>query len=317
MTHAIPPDDTPRPAGPPPPPRPSGPRHSSLGIRVDDAAGLAPPWRFEIDDGTVAPPDPPVAPRDLAHGWRQLQLLHTPFRATDRAEYSSLIASYVGMERLFLSDERLRAHYEDCWTPLGDPPPQGIPGYAPAEPLVRHAVALQARLMEDVYYVLQLGRYANALDNRGWMNLFRRWARSPVFNRWFDMLRELLTLELVEFYDHYLRGDPLPIEESPVPHPWDVARPLQGEEATVRAEERPGRRHGIFLDSGLREAAPPHSRSQPGAPPPSRPGSDQGLDGPGVGEQGIPDPKGGSQPYEQPPSTGPDTPNAPGGPEAE
>ncbi|HEU4628257.1 MAG TPA: hypothetical protein VFS08_00875 [Gemmatimonadaceae bacterium] len=313
MTHAVPPL-------PPLPPRPSGPRHSSLGVRVDAAAGVAPPWRFEIDDATTPPPEPPPAPRDLAHGWRQLQLLHTPFRATGRAEYTSLLASYGELERLFLGDDRLRAHYEECWTPLTDPPPASgtdIAGDGAAGPLVRHAVALQARLMEDVYYVLQLGHYANALDNRGWMNLFRRWARSPAFNRWFDTLRELLTLELVEFYDHYLRGDPRPIEASPVPHPWDVARPLPDAEAVMRAAERPARLHGIFLDSGLREAAPPHLRSQPEAPPPPRPGADQGLDGPGVGEQGIPDPKGGTQPYEQPPSSGGDAPAAPGGPAAE
>lgn len=299
MAHSIPPDQ-------PPPPRPSAPRHSSLGIRVDEAAGLAPAWRFEIDDGMVAQPEPPPAPRDLAHGWRELQLLHTPFRATDRAEYSSLIASYVGLERLFLGDGRLRAHYAECWTPLADPPPSGDASPTAAEPVVRHAVALQARLMEDVYYVLQLGRHANALDNRGWMNLFRRWARSPEFNRWFDTLRELLTLELVEFYDHYLRGDPLPIEVSPVPHPWDVGRPLEGEEAAARAGERPSRLHGVFLDSGLREAAPPQPHPQPGAPP-----------APGVGEQGITNPKGGTQPYERPPSAGGDASGAPGGPESE
>jgi hypothetical protein len=284
---------------------------------VDEAAGLAPAWRFEIDDGMVAQPEPLPAPRDLAHGWRELQLLHTPFRATDRAEYSSLIASYVGLERLFLGDGRLRAHYAECWTPLADPPPNGDPGPTVAEPVVRHAVALQARLMEDVYYVLQLGRHANALDNRGWMNLFRRWARSPEFNRWFDTLRELLTLELVEFYDHYLRGDPLPIEVSPVPHPWDVGRSLQGEEAVARARERPSRLRGVFLDSGLREAAPPRLRSQADAPSPPPPGGTPGLDTPGVGEQGIRDPKGAAQPYEHPPSPGGDAPAAPGGPSAE
>jgi len=147
-------------------------------------------------------------------------------------------------------------------------------------PEVRHTVAIQAQFLEDMFYVLELDRHANAPDNRGWMNLFRRWGRSPTFNRWFNDLRSTFSLGFLNFYDLYLRNHPRRIDERPVPHPWDAEErriddrgedptqpptggepapePLGKREAEARTEmpglPRPHRLFpGLFLDSGIKE----------------------------------------------------------------
>ena len=64
----------------------------------------------------------------------------------------------------------------------------------------------QLRLMEQAFYVCRLDKYANAPDNRGWMNLFRNWGRSAQLNQIFVAHEQLFTREFVEFYLHTLRS---------------------------------------------------------------------------------------------------------------
>ena len=94
--------------------------------------------------------------------------------------------------------------------------------------------------MEYVFVTLNLGRHGNAPDNRGWMILFRSWARSETFQVEFDKIRRMFTKEFEEFYNQYImvmKQDN--IDKKPIPHPWD--------------QEKPPGVKGVYLDPGRRE----------------------------------------------------------------
>ena len=256
-------------------------------------------WRYEVPLPRKIDRFGPDEER-LDSAWRQLVFIHTSFRATEQREYRDLIDALRGIERLFFDHPELSSYYDEWGTtpPVRRPgtelappaPPRGAaadaqtprgaqPAVATPEAGVRHVVAMQVQLMEDVYFVLQLARFANALDNRGWMNLFRAWGRSKTFNAVFARLRPMFSQEFIDFYDNYVRDYPGSIEDYPVPHPWDSA--------TLRADPR----HvpaapaveaapmvtlpGVFLDSGVQEAGRRPGRVR--APSPS----------PGAGSRGI------------------------------
>ena len=210
-------------------------------------------WRHE-----VSPPPKPArfdpTELDLDRAWRQLVLIHTSFRAAEQKEYRELLDGVRAIERLFFDHPELGAYYDE-WAGA---PAAVHPQPAAPSSRIRHVAAIQAQFMEDVYFALQLTRFANALDNRGWMNLFRAWGRSTTFNAHFNRLRHTFSQEFEEFYDLYIRDYPGPIEEYPVPHPWDSDKaredPREAVQATARPGERPISIHGVFLDSGLQEA---------------------------------------------------------------
>ena len=99
--------------------------------------------------------------------------------------------------------------------------------------------------MEDTFFAVQLGRYPNAPDNRGWMNLFRAWTRSDEFDDAFKKLRANYTPSFVEFCEAYIIGWG-PIDQMPVPHPWDdePLTPLGPDGRKVKVK-------GVFLDAGI------------------------------------------------------------------
>jgi hypothetical protein len=234
-------------------------------------------WRHEVAPASTPPRFDP-AEGDLDDTWRQLVLIHTSFSATEQKEYRELVDALREIERLFFDHPELSSYYDE-WSSA----PAGAENPEPAVPnsRVRHVAAIQAQFMEDVYFVLQLARFANALDNRGWMNLFRAWGRSPTFNAHFDMLRHNFSKEFEEFYDLYLRNYPGAIEDHPVPHPWDSHTvredPREAAQAAARAGERRISLPGVFLDSGLQEAGKrPERRSAP-------------LPSPGAGSRGVKD----------------------------
>lgn len=158
--------------------------------------------------------------------------------------------------------ESERARLYDLLEGLEMPPP--LLKLRPQE-----APQMKVRLMEQAYQILRLGRYANAPANRGWMNLFRRWAGDPDVDAAFTASRRYLPLNFVEFYEDFVwqyRGSS--IDENPVRHPWDP-RDREGDEVPEEArpdEERTRwdlmlgyfgmrvqrRRYprGIYLDSG-------------------------------------------------------------------
>jgi hypothetical protein len=281
-------------------------------------------WRYQAEP----PPVPQLTAEQAVQetqrdqAWFRLQILHTPFRATSRSEYLGLTAWLKKLEEFFLEHPAFEAYYLESFAPETDPPSPDAALPPSAE--IDHIAANQAHFMEEVFFGLQLERYANAPDNRGWMNLFRRWGRSPTFNRRFDTLRSTLALNFLDFYDFYLRFYPCRIDEHPIPHPWDreerrkdlrdpdILTPSRtgGEPGPcptslaepARRKEEPRREclPGLYLDSGLREARthPPRTVEQAG-----------------TGGHGVEDAKGGTQGYEtpsQPPSdAGPAAPGPP------
>ena len=73
----------------------------------------------------------------------------------------------------------LHAYYRECMDLPDDVDPLPAVDVKPIDPV--NLIVMQIQLMEDAYFSLRLDQYANARDNRGWMNLFRRWAQSETF----------------------------------------------------------------------------------------------------------------------------------------
>jgi hypothetical protein len=232
-------------------------------------------WRYELEE-LEEPVDASFAGEHaLSAAWRLLQILHTPFRATEQEEFQRLVTMLRDLEKTFRGDPTLCDYYLETmapgplevgggsWTPHS---PKAVPDF---DCTVRQMAELQARFMEDVFFVLRLDRFANAPDNRGWMNLFRRWGRSPRFNAVFDQIHSTLTSDFVAFYDVHLFMYMNPIDTYPVPHPWtpialrthwESPRPpdrSMGQPLDVRARApEPRVITGVYLDSGIREEGP-------------------------------------------------------------
>jgi hypothetical protein len=158
--------------------------------------------------------------------WHALQRHHSPFGAADHPDFQRTAAQFVAIEREFVDH---LAYYEECYF--------AGPAYAgplPSTAALRRLVMAQATLMEDVYLTLNLRHYANAPDNRGWMNVFRLWARSATFRQEMKAIETNFSESFVVFYRNFIKNKQ-PLETEPIPHPWDSIEP------------------GIFLDAGLRE----------------------------------------------------------------
>jgi hypothetical protein len=262
--------------------------------------GAPPQWRFEYVSNEPVPK--PFLPDEdyLDRVWLELQLLHTAFRGVDQAEYWGLVRRLHDIELIFLDREELDTYYNECYRDektIHETLHRDGFGSAHRTRETDKVAGLQAQFMEDVFYVLQLNRYGNAPDNRGWMNLLRRWGRSPTFNARFAELRSTFTEEFVAFYKLYLRNQTGTMEEVALPHPWD--RPPRWDGVTPIVGP------GIFLDSGIREVARKRKDSRTGERPVPQPGS---------GGHGVSDEKGGSLMYETPPpASDPDSEGSPPG----
>ena len=253
-----------------------------------NGSGIPHRWLDELVDESTQPASF-ESEEDLRTSWLRLQTSHTSFRATEQREYQSLVRRLLELEQLFLDRHELQWYYEECMRPETGAMTASSAPTVSAPPTQRTSVdqvaAIQAQLMEDVYYTLQLSRYANAPDNRGWVNLLRRWGRSENFNRRFDELKTTFSLEFVQFYELYLREYRWTIDEWPIPHPWDRPSRHQDPRAVVEHVS------GVFLDSGIREVAPLRFGGRTG----QRPVPDAGSGG-----HGILNEKGGQQGYETP-----------------
>jgi hypothetical protein len=247
-------------------------------------------WRFEEETPTQT--EAFGAEMTLGRSWFQLQINHTPFRWTEQDEYRWITDWLNNLERFFLEHADLpdlNEYYAECFEvekppkkSAGEPavlPAAEPPRALPRSPQIDHIAAVQVQFMENVFFSLQLDRYANAPDNRGWMNLFRRWGRSATFNDRLDDLRSTFTLAFLQFYDWYLRYQQCRIDEDPIPHPWDMKNrrrrrlvpnsapaprrtggdpgpcgaedvPARDVETKAPAVVEPGIATGIFLDSG-------------------------------------------------------------------
>ena len=237
-----------------------------------------PEWLYRSETPPPAPDPFPNEP-DLGKAWQRLQVLHTPDRRVDAEDYRWIVDWLAALERLFLDRGDLEPYYEECFAPENS---DAARSPAKLTSQVAHVATIQAQFMEEVYYTLSLNRHGNAVDNRGWMNLFRRWGRSPNFNARLDQIRSTLTMEFLIFYDYYLRHYRCRIDEDPIPHPWDSAERrrdprgpdalpertggdpdpdcLKDQPASNRDRRRrlkvpePAELPGVYLDSGVREA---------------------------------------------------------------
>jgi hypothetical protein len=244
--------------------------------------------------------------RWLDEAWGRMVVLHTPFLPVEQREYARLVDRYRDLELLVLRDPELEGYYAETFHSIEPGPaqrkaPKGPAAQSTPQGKLDHVASLQAQLMEDVFYSFRLDRYANAPDNRGWMNLFRRWGRSSVFSEKFQLMRATYSKDFVDFYDYYIR-DRDQIDLDPVPHPWDpMSRKLDPRAPPTPTDEdrewvkrilhppKAATRYipGVFLDSGIREAEPqkpqapdlpsyghaadPVKPNAPGAPPPAPP----------------------------------------------
>ena len=132
---------------------------------------------------------------------------------------------------------------------------------------------LQILLMEDVYFSLRLDHYANARDNRGWMNLFRHWGHSRTFRACFRQVEFSYSRDFVWFYYKYIENWG-PIDAFPIPHAWDVVPWNSDGHAHPSAVECFKRgAPGLFQDPGRLQAREPTFTAMPvPAPPPPLPG---------------------------------------------
>ena len=199
--------------------------------------------------------------------WDDLRIRHSPFKAADNAQFRELTQQLADMEQLFIDTSGLRWYYLECMRLPAEPGP------VPAERIDPvNMIAMQIQLMEDTYFALRLDQYANARDNRGWMNLFRRWGQSPTFTEYFSELKSNYSIDFVAFYCDYIQGWG-EIDEFPVPHAWDVGPHIDdkyGHPAAVECWNR--RAPGLFQDAGRREAREPRkgaASAHPQQPPPS------------------------------------------------
>jgi len=182
-----------------------------------------------------------VAQKDEDAMWAYLLFLHSPFKASDSPEFQRTTDTFVRLEQMFLTDSDLRDYYAECY--LQNAPTElsehmlGTIG-----PKIAHVWMIQMQLMEQVFFALRLDRYANALDNRGWMNLFRRWGNALTFKKQFDERQTTFSSDFVAFYNRYIK-DCKPIEAAPIPHPWNFL------DYTSHSWDSLGHT-GIFLDPG-------------------------------------------------------------------
>jgi hypothetical protein len=273
-------------------------------------AGDGPSWRWRFEVPPSAEPDSYPEEEAVGTAWLRLQLVHTGYRLIDPKDYREISSKLEALERLFLAHEKLESYYLQCFAPEDESKPLTGPTAELMDSAeFRHVAAIQVQFLEDLFYALDLDRYANAPDNRGWMNLFRRWGRSRSFNHRLDELRSTLTLGFLEFYDLYLRYHTCRIDEKPVPHPWDSvsrrhdyrwgsdkfeAPPPTGGEPGPCEDTPKGKLTdetgpvfpGLFLDSGIQEV-------EEWSPTDPRARSGPGLGTAGGGQEGQADTKGG------------------------
>jgi len=225
-------------------------------------------WRYDSESAIADAYPPHLAAFEsmLDTAWRELLFEHMAFGVVSTDERERLLRALRDIERIFsdATDSRELDYYQEAFFGA-EPKAETF-----SRTQLRHVVLMQAQLMEQAYFALTLSRSANAPSNRGWMNLFRRWAGSRTFNEWFDRYRELFSRQFVAFYDNYLRFYNRTIDVAPLPHPWDPQIPFAAHAPPPADEEqrqrealwkaagmpvpaRPWRIPGVFLDSGIVE----------------------------------------------------------------
>ena len=207
-----------------------------------DVPMMRPQELVAIDEVESTPPAGPDGWSQMQDALEHLRVEHLPFRRVAPEDVRKLEEMRTAVAEKVAADPDLADYYEEAWNGVRAP-------YAPMMSL-RRAVTKQLELMECVFFTLQLHRYASAPENAGWIELFRRWGMSPLFNRVFDEVDSTLAPDFVAFYLAYVRTS-LPNTGSPG-RLWDEARvrePLVHHPWLCREEVDRG--SGAFMDSGF------------------------------------------------------------------
>ena len=201
---------------------------------------------------------PLSANRKAWDAWDDLLIHHSPFKAADSDHFRELTKTLNELEHVVIENPGLHAYYRECMMPA-DTIAAPATDVTPIDPI--NLIVMQIQLMEDAYFSLRLDQYANAHDNRGWMNLFRSWAQSKTFQRHFRQLQTMYSNDFVTFYCHYIHNWGL-IDTDPLPHAWDVMHATESGLHTIAWECRRRGARGFFLDPGRREAREPDDRTK-------------------------------------------------------
>jgi len=213
--------------------------------------------------------DPDTHGNDLiGKALEDLRGRHLAFRRPEKCEECDLDELRLKIAMAVTESPLLFDYYREAW---GVTSGQGAETTPPSA--YRRIAVMQIALMVRAFGTLQLQRFANAPENRGWMNLFRQWGMSSRFNGVFDELKRTLPPDFVKFYQLYLRDVRRftgLYEIMPIHHPWIVPadRTVQG--------------RGVYMDSGLVEGEIEieHRSGGPGDDPNSGPGADKAHETP-------------------------------------
>ena len=118
---------------------------------------------------------------------------HSPFKAANSDEFRELTKSLSELEQVVMDNPGVRDYYRESMG-LTDMKSVGA-AVDPIDPV--NLIVMQIQLMEDAYFSLRLDQFANARDNRGWMNLFRQWAHSATFQAHFQKLQTVYSSDFV------------------------------------------------------------------------------------------------------------------------
>jgi hypothetical protein len=221
---------------------------------IREALGLPFTTPYQATDREKCAMEFPLAKdRQAWYAWDDLLIHHSPFKAADNEDFRELTKTLNELEQVVVENPGLHAYYRECTMPA-DRITAPASDATPIDPI--NLIVMQIQLMEDAYFSLRLDQYANAHDNRGWMNLFRTWARSETFQRHFQQLQTMYSTDFVTFYCHYIHDWGL-IDTEPLPHAWDVMHATKDGLHTVAWECRRRGARGFFLDPGRREAREP------------------------------------------------------------
>jgi hypothetical protein len=137
----------------------------------------------------------------------------------DLEEHSQAIAdAFDRLQESMRRDHNLRALTYELYPELGDVPG---PDSLEVNPVDRncaelHAVTQIVILMEKAWFVAKLKGYPEHPMNRGWMNQFKRFARSKIFNKYWPAVRNTFSEDFLRFCEQELGLD---IRKILMPHP--------------------------------------------------------------------------------------------------
>jgi hypothetical protein len=119
--------------------------------------------------------------------------------------------SWAQLEHEVSTNPELAALSRDLYPEL-PPAPAAAPAPADRERAELHAVSRMLSISQTAWLALGLKRYSGLPMNRGWMNSFRRWADTEVFQRLWPVLRSQLAAEFVRFCEDQLHvASPPPV----------------------------------------------------------------------------------------------------------